>query len=107
GVVLHDLRRLAPAERALRDALDLIDRLVVEQPASAEYRELQGTAASNLGDLLKDIGQEKEVEAALRRAIAIREKLLVEQPKSILARMSLAHSWLKLGAVLHSRGLAE
>ena len=54
---------------------------------------------------MKDIGQEKEAEAALRRAIAIREKLLVEQPKSILARMSLAHSWLKLGAVLHSRVL--
>src|SRR5262249_20810786 len=58
--VLGGLRRFDQAERALRDALGLAEKLDAAFPKEPRYRDLRATVARNLGVLLKEADRTAE-----------------------------------------------
>jgi tetratricopeptide (TPR) repeat protein len=81
GNLLQATGRVAEAEKAYRQALQLRERLVAEHPQVPQYRQELATTHNNLGVLLQATGRVAEAEKAYRQALQLREQLVAEHPQ--------------------------
>jgi serine/threonine protein kinase len=90
-------------ETALRQAVQLQERLARELPARAEYQQELGEGYCELGRLLQyNRRQLDEAHQLLRRAIAIHAKLVEEHPTVPQYRLDLGKSLGSLGLLLQT-----
>ena len=96
--------RHAEAERALRRAIELEEKLATDSPSVSIYQRDLATSQLNLGEILWKTGHHAEAEKAERRAISLLEKLATEAPSVPLYRSLLATCQSNLGGVLDNLG---
>src|SRR4051812_4262754 len=80
---------LAEAEAADRVALDLLERLVRDQPDAVAYRKQLAVAYTNLGLLYARERKHAEVEKADQKSLTLHEALLRDHPKVVDFRVDL------------------
>jgi tetratricopeptide (TPR) repeat protein len=100
GAVLSDLGKVAEAEKAFRDAIDLAEQLLLDFPEVTSVRQELVGRYSNLGTALSSAGRLEDAEAVLRRALAIHDQSA--RPVSSELSEPLAASYHNLGALLDS-----
>jgi tetratricopeptide (TPR) repeat protein len=91
------------AEEALREALQVFEKLAADFPTVPGYRKSLGASHFGLVILLHKTGRPKEVEDALRQALPIFEKLAADFPSVAEHRKCLAVNYNALGELLMSR----
>jgi serine/threonine protein kinase/Tfp pilus assembly protein PilF len=103
GNIQFKLGQPKEAEKNLRTAVDLLERLSEDYPDEAKYRWILGGCASNLALATAEKGATSEAEQPLRRSIAIMEQVVKETP-IIEYRVSLGSSYHTLGDWLMAQG---
>jgi Flp pilus assembly protein TadD len=103
-VLLEATGRVAEAEKAYRQALQLYERLVAEHPQVPQYRQELATTHNNLGVLLQATGRVADAEKAYRQALQLRERLVAEHPQVPEYRQELATTHNNLGVLLQATG---
>lgn len=88
---------------ALRQAIELQQRLCADAPQVAEYRHYLTRFSLNLATL-QHATQPKEAETAYRETIAILEKLVADAPNNADYRRDLSHCYDNLGKLLIPQG---
>jgi serine/threonine protein kinase/tetratricopeptide (TPR) repeat protein len=96
----RELGRSAEAAEGFRQALELLTRLVAEQPQRTSYRGLLANTHFQLGHLEQATGRLAQAAASWNRSRTLLEKLVVEQPENPLHRHFLAQS-------LHSMSILD
>ncbi len=102
GQLLMDAGRTPEAEQALRDALDLRQKLVDESGREDDRREL-AAVTGNLGVLILGWGRYAEAETVLRQSLQLREQLAAESADPAV-RLELARGHNNLGLLLAAVG---
>ena len=75
AVIQEKLGRYPEAQAAYHQGMTILEKLVADAPVAAEYQSELAEIQSNLGDMLKDLGQHAEGEQLLRHAIALESGL--------------------------------
>jgi eukaryotic-like serine/threonine-protein kinase len=92
GALLALSGHQAEAERAMRQATDLLEKLTDDRPFVAGYRERLGNALLNLGEVLGRARHYAGAEQAERRAIVHLAKLAADAPSVPIYRSLLSSS---------------
>ncbi len=92
------------AEKELRQALALCERLAAEAPSAAEYRQELARCHTNLGLLFSRLRRPKDAEAALREGLRLREALAADYPAVPRYRQELARTQNHLGGLWRETG---
>jgi tetratricopeptide (TPR) repeat protein len=103
GPLFRELGRLGEAEAAVRESLELREKLAAEDPA-ARYREDLAGGYNNLGVLLRDAGKRADAEKAFRNSLALREGLAAEHPNVSRYRQELSSTHNNIGILLTELG---
>jgi eukaryotic-like serine/threonine-protein kinase len=104
GFLLEGLGRQFEAEGPYRRAIDLLERLAADIPATPDYRRELATSHNNLGNLLTALGQMAAAEKAYRRALDLQERLVADLANAPDSRQQLARSHNNLGLLLAGLG---
>jgi serine/threonine protein kinase len=107
GLIENLLGRHDRAEQSYRRAVELLEALTTEFPATADVRALLADCQTNLAVLLRDTGRPREAEPALRDALKIRGELLGEHPGEQVQKGKWAQNHVDLATVLHELGKNE
>jgi tetratricopeptide (TPR) repeat protein len=102
----QDPRRMKQAEDATRRSVDLLRKLVKDQPGKPYYRWELGISLNNWASLLWNVNRLKEAEQAYREALAHNQGLAADFPTAPGYRRDLAMVHNNLGLFL-ARGPAE
>jgi tetratricopeptide (TPR) repeat protein len=102
GLLLQATGRVAEAEKAYRQALQLYERLVAEHPQVPQYRQELAMTHNNLGVLLKATGRADEAEKAHRQALQLRERLVAEHPQVVGYKVDLGRILARSGYSLRN-----
>jgi serine/threonine protein kinase/Tfp pilus assembly protein PilF len=98
---LHALLGEQPqAEAGYRQAVPLLEQLVADFPAVADYRHTLANSHNKLGIVSSELGKQPEAATAFRRAIALCQQLADDCPEVTSYRGELAASYNNLGTVL-------
>ncbi len=96
------------AEAELRRAVEILEKLAVDNPAVTEFQMWLANSHTSLGNVLAQTGRPTEAEAELRRTLEIRQKLADDSPKVPMHRDAVAVGYLHLADLALARGgLAE
>jgi serine/threonine protein kinase len=87
------------AEAAFRQAELLLEQLVAEFPAVAEYRQKLARTEANLGVVLAKVGKHADAETAFRRGIALYTELTAEFPDDLGYLLQLARNYGDFGSL--------
>jgi serine/threonine protein kinase len=88
------------AEKALRESVTLLEKLVADFPSDPDYRVILAENSLTLGDeLLFHFGRSEEAAPILRRVLVLCEKLAAEHPEIPAHRRRLARLRISLGSV--------
>jgi serine/threonine-protein kinase len=107
GVLQGQLNRLAEAERSCRQALAMVDDLIIRSPNDRRYRRERAAGLDTLGLALDWLGRSDEAESAYRASIDASDSLVREDPTSGEDRWRLAVGLNHLGLLLHGAGRME
>jgi serine/threonine protein kinase len=108
ALIRQDMGDRETAVTDFRRALAILEPLVAEFPAVAEYRLALTDSHHRFGDLLAVLGQRNEAEAEFRQALTIGKQLVADFPTVQVYRVELASSQSGLGLLLRDLGrLAE
>jgi tetratricopeptide (TPR) repeat protein len=94
------------AEKALRQALSIEERLVTEAPNVPDYQYVVGKIHIVLAAVLKDIGRLQEAEQSFRSGLNVFQKLVSNYPNESLTSHTreLANGYYELAGLLNERG---
>lgn len=96
------------AERQLRKAMEISNRLVAEHPNVADYQTSQVHVSHKLASVLDDTGRRREAQEVLRKALAVQKSLVERFPEVSSYKTWLAVLQESLARMLHDpRQLAE
>src|SRR5262249_16212845 len=98
------LNRADNAEPSYRQALQLLDALVVERPGERFYQDQLAETLRDHADLLEQVGRYGDAGSALRRSLEIGERLRSTYPERGGYRHTLATSLLELSGIEYSQG---
>jgi tetratricopeptide (TPR) repeat protein len=102
------LRRGRPpeAEKALRQALAIEERLATEAPNVPDYQYVVGRIHIILGAVLKDTSRLQEAEQSFRSGLKVLQKLVSDYPNESLTKHTeeLANGYYELAGLLMERG---
>jgi serine/threonine protein kinase len=102
---LNDQMGLAgEAFAAHESAIELLEKLVADQPASADYRQRLAVCRNNLALSLARAGRTDEARRTYQQAIDAQRKLAAEQPTDRRLRADLARSHNNLGSLERETG---
>jgi serine/threonine protein kinase/tetratricopeptide (TPR) repeat protein len=106
GNLLAGNRRTEEAEKALRRAIQLYDRLVTDfsHISAVERRRDLARAHRELGNVLRNAQKPVEAEKVYRQALAIHAKLVEEFPSEASYRQELLGDYIGLGGFFGSIG---
>jgi serine/threonine protein kinase/tetratricopeptide (TPR) repeat protein len=77
--VLRNAGRIMEAEQPLRKAVELFEKLVVDNPDRVDFKKEYADMLDNLGNLLRDTGRSEESRSVYEKAKEIREELISGQ----------------------------
>ena len=92
------------AEEILRKATAINEKLIIDFPNSADYRQSLAILCDSMSSRLKEARRFKEAKEVRRRAIALWERLVTEFPKVPEYRLAFAHSLWPLPELLVALG---
>jgi tetratricopeptide (TPR) repeat protein len=92
------------AAQFYREAIDILEPLVRDQPHVAWNQAALATAYNNLGNLYQKAGKPAEARAAHERALALRESLVRAHPDNAVYHSNLGSTCHNLGWLLESLG---
>jgi eukaryotic-like serine/threonine-protein kinase len=95
--ILIETNRDAEAEKVLRQALVVLEKLVAQAPNVEWHRFDQEWALQHLVTLLRRTGRPREAEEACGRAIAINRRLVTDYPEVLHHRAALARCLVQMG----------
>jgi serine/threonine protein kinase/tetratricopeptide (TPR) repeat protein len=98
------LGELKQAEAGFRQSNELYAALVVDFPATTDYREKLARSRRGLVETLRTDGQKSEAVEEAERAVAECEQLDTEFPQQLRYRALLGDSLISLGAVMQELG---
>jgi tetratricopeptide (TPR) repeat protein len=105
GEIYSQLGQPGPSEKAIRQGLELLDKLLAQFPAEPRYRQEVANVCLHLGSSLRQsFGRPGEAEPYLRRAVDLWEKSVAEFPTDAGCRQELARSCHHLGYQLWDAG---
>ncbi len=87
-----------------QEALEIRERLVADDPVSAQARFELSISYVNLGIVHRYQGDLKGALANHQKALAIREKLVADDPVNVQSRRTLAYSYYNIGDVYLNQG---
>lgn len=73
-----------PAERRLREALEISESLVRDHPQTAAYAASQAHILHRLGGVLREHGERPEAEAVYRRCLEVQQGLVRQSPQALV-----------------------
>lgn len=74
------LGRVADAEKAYRDSIDLASTLTARDPENADYAQVLAESQNYLGELARKTGKPAEAQASYRAAQKLQEQLVARRP---------------------------
>jgi serine/threonine protein kinase/Flp pilus assembly protein TadD len=92
------------ADKACREAMAMLEKLVAEDPVKPPYRAMLGKTNVNHGELLRGDGRLPEAEKAFGRALVLFQKLVADQSDVPSYREGLAKDYCGLGMALADSG---
>jgi tetratricopeptide (TPR) repeat protein len=98
---------LAEAERSLRRARELYERLHTTAPGQPSSLVQASAASHNLAMLLQERGSLADAEKAFRKSLELGERLQGEPRNAAQARHDRANTWMQLGLLLDRQGQKE
>jgi tetratricopeptide (TPR) repeat protein len=104
GILLDVGQRRQEAEAAYRRMIGILEELVQDQPALADYLDELGRGLNNLAGVQLSAGQVAAAEASYRRSIALRQKLVQQHPQVTEFVIGLGGSYGNLGNLTRKRG---
>jgi eukaryotic-like serine/threonine-protein kinase len=104
GTVNDQMGLTAEAIAAHGAAIALLEKLVAEQPETAEYDRRLAISRNNLALALGRAGRTDEARRAFQQAIAAQQKLVAEHPQADAYRAELALSHNNLGSLERETG---
>jgi eukaryotic-like serine/threonine-protein kinase len=105
GGIYSQLGQPGPSEKAMRQGLELLEKLLAQFPAEPRYCQEVANVCSILGSSLRQsFGRPGEAEPFLRRALDLCEKSVAEFPTDAGCRQELARSCHTLGYQLWDAG---
>ncbi len=107
GGIRSRLGQTVAAEQADRQALEILRRLVADQPAEPTYREALAEAHRVLGDVLRTEERRPECEREIKEAAALWDALAQEQPEIAEYQLKLANANGSLGLQYQIEGRVE
>ncbi len=99
--------RSKEAEEVLREALDIRERLVRQEPERADYLRDLSVSYERLGDLMSGLGAGEEARQFFQKALDIRERLVRQEPERADYLRDLSVSYNKMGDLMRGLGAGE
>ena len=107
GTFFHSLGRGALAEAAVREALEIYEKLLAAGQLKGSVERYAARNFVNLGRILAATGRVPEAEQWYRKAVNLLDQAVAELPQSVYPRMDLARTLPHLADLLKGHGRRE
>jgi serine/threonine-protein kinase len=104
GLFFLDTGRGSQAEQAIREALEIYQRLLARGHRKGEIERYMARNFVRLGRVLAAAGQAQEAEKSYQKAMKLLDRLVVEFPESAIRRSDLAQTLAGLADLLKGSG---
>jgi serine/threonine-protein kinase len=104
AITTEEIGSVPDAVRSYSESIDILDRLVREQPDAVEYRRDLASGLQRVGSLLSQTARPAEALQSYHRALQLRERLALERPGDAEDASRLAGSHNAIGLLLHETG---
>jgi tetratricopeptide (TPR) repeat protein len=107
GNYLRATGRPADAEKALRAALVIQQKVTETYPSLPQFRRQLASCHHNLGTVLEEVGKRGDARTSYEKAVEINERLVTDFPAIPLHAVSLAGTYKELGQLIGDDGKLE
>ena len=107
GMTQASLSQAAEAERSFRQALELQESLVRQNPQDVDLRSDMGGIYNNLGMILEKLQRNKEAADSYRKAVEHQKVAFGQAPEIARYRSFLSHHYFNYGEVLRRLGRVD
>jgi tetratricopeptide (TPR) repeat protein len=107
GIYLRVTGRPADAEKALRAALIIQQKVTETYPSLPAFRRQLASSHHNLGAALQEVGKRGDARTAYEKAVEIKERLVTDFPGIPIYAVDLAGTYKDLGQLIGDDGKLE